>query len=97
VILLEVREDMESSWHSLSSRSPSTKKQCLRPMQKQGASVRHSSDRFILERGSMDLDVARFMITRKEKKNNGSPTPTPSPAKKAYKMELAYKTQIPPE
>lgn len=89
MILLEVREDMESSCYPLSSRRPSTRKQCLQSMQKQSASVRQNSDRFIPERGSMDLDVARFMITRKGQKSNGTPTPTPSPAKKAYKMEMA--------
>ena len=45
------------------------------------------SDRFIPERGSNDLEVARYMITQKEKENGN--THTPSPSKKAYKKEMA--------
>jgi len=41
----------------------------------------------------MDLDVARFMITKKEKENGDTLLPSlsssPSPFKKAYKKELA--------
>ena len=47
------------------------------------------SDRFIPARGPMDFDVARFMITQKEKENGDANTPYPSPSKKAYKREMA--------
>ena len=47
------------------------------------------SDRFIPARGPMDFDVARFMITQKEKEKENGDTPYPSPSKKAYKKEMA--------
>ena len=47
------------------------------------------SDRFIPARGPMDFDVARCMITQKEKENGDANTPYPSPSKKAYKREMA--------
>jgi hypothetical protein len=39
------------------------------------------SDRFIPERGSIDLEVARYMITQKEKENGDIPIPPPHPKK----------------
>jgi len=47
------------------------------------------SDRFIPAREPMDFDVARFMITQKEKEKENGDTPYPSPSKKAYKKEMA--------
>ena len=46
------------------------------------------SHRFIPARESMDFDVARFMITRKEKENGHTYTPYPFPSKNAYKKEM---------
>eukprot|EP00253_Pinus_taeda_P027712 PITA_27712 len=83
---------MESSCSSMNSNRHSTEKRCLRPLQKQGASMnKHSSDRFIPARGSIDLDVARFMVTQKQKDNNDihALSPSPSPSKKAYQKEMA--------
>ena len=36
----------------------------------------------------MDFDVARFMVTWKEKENEDTHTPYPSPSKKSYKKEM---------
>ena len=36
----------------------------------------------------MDFDLARFMVTRKEKENSDTHTSYPSPSKKAYKKEM---------
>ena len=47
------------------------------------------SDRFIPEKATMDFDLARFMVTRKEKENSDTHTSYPSPSKKAYKKEMA--------
>ena len=47
------------------------------------------SDRFIPEKATMDFDLARFMVTRKEKENSDNHTSYPSPSKKAYKKEMA--------
>ena len=47
------------------------------------------SDRFIPARESMDFDVARFMMTQKEKENGHTYTPNPFPSKSAYKKEMA--------
>ena len=49
------------------------------------------SDRFIPARGSIDLEVARFMLTQKQKGNGDTHalSPSPSPSKKAYKKEMA--------
>lgn len=83
---------MESSCSSMNSSSPSTGKRCLRPLQKQGASMnKRSSDRFIPARGPIDLEVARFMITQKQKDNDDTHalSPSPSPSRKAYKKEMA--------
>eukprot|EP01018_Ginkgo_biloba_P016633 Gb_04843 [translate_table: standard] len=80
--------DTESP-RSMSARRPSRRKEHLRPLQEHGDSrtmlVRHYSDRFIPDRGSMDFDVARFMVMQKEKENDSVETPS----KEAYKMELA--------
>eukprot|EP00253_Pinus_taeda_P034334 PITA_34334 len=83
---------MESSCSSMNSSRYSTEKRCLRPLQKQGATTnKPSSDRFIPARESIDLDVARFMVTQKQKDNNDihALSPSPSPSKKAYKEEMA--------
>jgi hypothetical protein len=44
------------------------------------------SDRFISHRGSMDFDVARYLLTEKENDDNGVHT---TPSKESYKRELA--------
>jgi len=49
------------------------------------------SDRFIPARRSIDLEVARFMVTQKQKDNDDTHalSPSPSPSRKAYKKEMA--------
>eukprot|EP00253_Pinus_taeda_P021381 PITA_21381 len=83
---------MELSCNSMNSNRPSTGEQCLCPLQKQGASMnKHSSDRFIPTRGSINLEVARFMITQKQKDSDDTYvlSLSPSPSRKAYKKEIA--------
>ncbi|GLJ49889.1 hypothetical protein SUGI_1060350 [Cryptomeria japonica] len=55
------------------------------PLQEHLTIGRQNSDRFIAHRGSMDFDVARYLLTEKEKENNAGDTPS----KETYKKELA--------
>ncbi|KAH9296034.1 hypothetical protein KI387_039622, partial [Taxus chinensis] len=55
------------------------------PLQEHLTIARQNSDRFIAHRGSMDFDLARYLLTGKEKENTACDTPS----KQAYRKELA--------
>eukprot|EP01018_Ginkgo_biloba_P031840 Gb_30041 [translate_table: standard] len=76
---------------AMSASRSSRRKELRCPLQEHSASkttlIRHRSDRFIPDRGSMDFDVARYLLSEKEKEKENNAYDTPS--KESYRTELA--------